>query len=252
MRKISFIILLFLSISCEKTNKKSSIEENLIKKNKSSLFMGLSPHMTDKDFDDKIKSLNISGKLNDGSFTVKVKDDEYYFRVYKYKNSITLGAHKQSNFIYTDYEEYERKTKEEYSKLKDFAEKIEAKYKDKKNESLTSIFFEDWGLERGDFGVYRDSSKTVAIKYNLENDKYDSEQYIKDNYKVFYTNESGRIVRSSAVDAIITLSYYYNEDFDKLLEEKKHKKIISKQSKIEELNKNVEKEKVLENNLHDL
>lgn len=251
MRKICFIILLFLSISCEKTNKKSSIEENLIKK-KSPLFMGLSPNMTDKDFDDKIKSLNFSGKLNEGSFTVKVKDEEYYFRVYKYKSSITLGAHKQSNFNYTDYEEYERKTKEEYSKLKDFAEKIQAKYKDKRNESLTSIFFEDWGLETGDFGVYRDSSKTVAIKYDLENDKYDSEQYIKDNYEVFYTNESGRIVRSSAVDAIITISYYYNEDFDKLIEEKKQKKIISKQNKIEEINKKVEKEKVLENNLHDL
>lgn len=252
MRKISFIILLFLSISCEKTNKKSTIEEDLIKNNESPLFMSLSPHMTDKDFDDEINSLNNSGKLTEGSFTVKVKDAVFYFRVYKDKSSIWLYADNLNNFYYTDYDEYERQIKEGYRKINDYFKKIEYKYKDKKNESLTNIFFEDWSSESGDFGVYRDSSKTVTIENRLDIDEFKSEQYIKDNYKTFSTDKNGRVVSSGHVDATIIIHYYYNEEFDKLLEEKKHNKVISEQNKIDELNKKTVQEKVLENNLNDL
>ena len=248
IRSIFFMIIILLSISCfEKSNNLDNSE----KKNRPPLFMGLSPDMTDQEFEDEINNLNFSGKLQSGHFVVKI-DEKYWFNITKDENSISLFADNRTNFTYADYDGYIKKKEIANSRFKEIIKKIEDKYKDKKNESLTNMLFKDISLEGRTMGVYRDLSKTVSIQFNYHIDDYDSEQHIKDNYEYFSTDERGRIVRSSSENISINISYYYNDDFDKILKKKIDDKIFSEQNEIEELKRKEEKEKVLENNLKDL
>lgn len=226
--------------------------DNLEKTNRLPLFMGLSSDMTDKEFEDEIKNLNSSNKLQSGNFVVKIEGDKFWFTVSKDENSISLFADNRTNFTYADYDEYIKRKKNADSRFKEIIKKIENKYKNIKNESLTNMFYDDNRIAGRKSGVYRDLSKTISIRFNFHTDDYESEQDIKDNYEYFYTDEKGRIVRSSTEDISINISYYYNDDFDKILKEKIDDKVFSEQNEIEELKRKEEKEKVLENNLKDL
>ena len=59
MKKILIVILLMLGLTnCKNQNKKTNSDKKLVKQDYSTLFLTLSPKMTDNEFQDEINHLN--------------------------------------------------------------------------------------------------------------------------------------------------------------------------------------------------
>lgn len=259
MRKIYFLIIILLSISCKKTNeksnneqpiiKKSSNQKDLNKKNKTPLFLSLSPNMTDKEFDYEIENLNISGELDKGRFIIKSGDDQFSFNVERAEDYIYLHTHKPSNFNYINYKEYRNGTDQNYNRFIKFVDKIKNNFYERKNEVLTNQYVKAWNKQDLNIEIYADSSETILIHYNINYDEYDSEQDIKEKYKTFHTNENGNIVRSNMFIFTMLIQYHYTKSFNKMLEDKIRKNIKDAENVSNDFKIKKEKEKFLEDNI---
>lgn len=197
-----FITCIFVLLSsCNSNNEKGVTKTNpTIKKNKDyqSLFLGLNPKMSDKEFSNKIVELNKTGKLENKKFPLSINGEEFLFDINKKQNSIrlsytdeyTLQKKCKSSLFFKKYKsEFQSKRNKFYKQKNSFINILKKKYSLNKYQFPKNFDFDRIGLE-----CYEDCGYTIFID--------------KDKYIVFGTTIYG------LEDYFILTGGKYNEDND--------------------------------------
>lgn len=168
---IKIICLIFLFSSCNNRQDKSKIPLKKEKKTYQSIFLGLSPNMSENEFSTKIKELNKNGKLEDGKFPLLVDGQEFLFEINKRQNSIKLSYSEEYSVQEKHYLLYEKFDKEFskkgiwFDKCKNnFFKILNKKYKLNKLQIPSKIDLEKIGLEYcDDYKIFVDQNKYILF-----------------------------------------------------------------------------------------
>jgi hypothetical protein len=244
---ILVIISLFLLLSsCNGKNDKDINKTNpTIKKNKvyQSLFLGLNPQMSEKEFSNKIVELNKTGKLENKKFPLSIDGEEFLFDINKRQNSIRLN--------YTDEYTLQKKCK---SSL--FFKKYKVEFNSKRNKfnkqkiSFINILEKKYLLNKFQFPK------------NFDFDRIGLECYVDCGYKIFVDKDKYIVFGTSIYGLedyyILTGGTYHEEKdednvFDKMITNHNYgMKIFIYYFPIKEFDKIIQNEINLENHLKEL
>lgn len=256
----SILVSLFILLSScnNKNNSVKNSTNSTIKKhnNYKSLFLGLSPQMSDKEFSNKIVELNKSGKLENNKFPLLIDGEEFLFEINKKHNSIKLSFKdeytlqkkcKSSLFFKQNRKEFLSK-RIKFNKYKiSFINILKKKYSLNKFQFPKNFNFDKIGLE-----CYEDCSYTIFV----DKDKYvvfGTSIYGLEDYYILTGNKyNEETEKENVFDKLITnhnygisifIHYFSIQEFDKLYKEeltleKKYKKY--EDNKIQKLKKNSE------------
>ncbi len=169
---IKFCPILFL-IYCSKNEQfinnidKDSIT-NINKGNYSPVFLGLSPNMTDKEYDLQIKKLNKDGILEGNDFTINDNNKLYVFNVSKTSKSIRLEFNDFVTVITTPNENVSQESNSNYELEKNQIQKVfNKKYKKANIQLPENIDFAKFDFTLNNYTLYKDSDKYVLLGYSM-------------------------------------------------------------------------------------
>lgn len=241
--------------NCKNQNKKTNSDEKLVKQEYSPLFLSLSPKMTDNEFQDEINHLNDEKKLDLGYFIIPVRDKRYKFFVYKTEKTIRLNYYEDKSLTINDFDvniadEYIRDAE---TKTSEIIQIFEDKYGRPKIKFPLVASLSDYDISKYN-NIYQDSSKTVLVGYNIfgtRDPTPNPEELFVDSANNINTYE-----KDIPYGFSITIDYYYNEDFEKLLKKIHLDTEINEQKRQMKFKEDAEKRKKdeddLKNNLNNL
>lgn len=160
----SLISLLFCSmiLSCNnKVEEKSKKDEF-----HPTLFLTLSPYMSDNQFYNESKKLNQNNKLEKGKFVLRLNNKNYFFNVDKYKHSITLSYSKNEEVLFSSLS-YERSDvlNNKYEQiLNDIKPVYDRKYIKNDKQIPLGGFYPLGNLK---YTLYKDKDKYILFGYKL-------------------------------------------------------------------------------------
>ena len=246
----SLISLLFCSMILSCNNK---VEEKLKKDEfHPTLFLTLSPYMSDDQFYNESKKLNQENKLEKGKFVLRLNNKNYYLNVDKYKHSITLSYSKNEEVLFSSlsYERSDVLNSKYEQVLNDIKPVYDKKYiKNNKQIPLGGFY----PLENLKYTLYKDKDKYVLFGYKLIVNRIGSEterqkdlDELNRQMGIKSKSDNSMFTRLSSNDPKITfgikikIDYFEKGYIDSLLV--KFDKDI-KDSKLKEQNTNQLKEK---------
>ncbi len=172
---IKIICLIFLFSSCNNRQDKSKIPLKKEKKTYQSIFLGLSPNMSENEFYTKIKVLNKNGKLQDNKIPLLVDGQEFLFEINKRHNSNKLSYSEEYSVQEKNYLLYKKFNKEFsekgvfFNKCKNnFLNILNKKYKLNEFQIPSKIDLDKIGLEYCDeYKIFVDQNKYVFFGTNF-------------------------------------------------------------------------------------
>lgn len=262
-RKLIFIGILFISSSCEQSDKINNENKTIIspysnvkvleeKTSHSPLFLGLSPHMNDDEFDNRIKQLQEKGNLDGYNFSI----NNVNFLVKKTKNSIRLDlveteSYSPNNINYQKSENLLLKYKSKKDKILNV---YSSKYKRNNVQLPNNIDLTNFKLNKEKYILFKDDAKYILFGYSLPGAIYPSEQERKDaedaqpkREKLFGedTFSSGNEIVHYDFGLEIQIDYIDKKDMDKMIDlmikESQEKNVKHRTSEKEKSRKNAVK-----------
>ena len=309
MKRTFSILIIFLLLSCanDKKDKKSIPESKVIEKKiepkiqHNPIFLNLSPRMDYKEYNSKI---GLNKELKKGKLTLLLDKKETEFKVHKNKDRITLKFNNVKEISVNELNESYSKyyLKENEKMLSDFLKIFEENYgkslsilpfrKNRNGAYFNNIHYKeniggiknknliDYGFEKINYLVFRDSVKVVFVGYDkngkivlsgdelmkiVENGKNrktikksNSEKSLKEQlleYEKSGESEkkelSNRFFGNTTSEKFgldLEINYYHKEDFENLVKEMKKDKINfeNAERRYDSIKKN-EKENLIEN-----
>ena len=213
MRKIFFLSLLIFSfISCK--NKEST--ENIIREEHQPLFIGLSPKMTDNEFEEEISNLNHEKKLDSGDFIIPINNKTYKFKVSKTGKTVRLLCTEYHTMYVKNFDINiaEERISDAETIISEIIKIFEEKYGDSKIRFPVGAPFLDYKMNSEYYNIYQDSYKTVLMGYDIYDTRDPTPSSEERFADVAVDGENSKREIDHGFRVII--DYYYNEDFDKL------------------------------------
>lgn len=262
MKNISTLIIIFFSLLFLLSCKKSSLKENknIFKKEKiyHPIFLSFSPEMTESEFENEIKERTWDDTLELGKFIIELNSKKYTFDIGKGENSIILyynveEVHSRENLSIAKSEKI---LKEYDSEINSFIELFKSKKEyvefpmPKLEENLNDVY------------LFRNENKSVLLTFRKTGQIIMSQKE-KDNYYSKIKNKSildlfnMKVVSGTEKFSLdIWLSYYSNEEIDKIIsktnETIRNRKIEKEVLEIEIKRKNKERNEKLKKNINNL
>lgn len=232
-----------------------------------SIFIGLSPKMSDKTFSEAITKLNNENKLIDNKFPVIVENENYLFSIQKTRNSIKLNYSKQEtksseNINYEISDKYLRKYNSEKDK---FIKVFDSKYSLSEVQLPKNILLQNYDLNKEYYRLYKDLEKSILLGFSVIGDKYPSKEEIMiaeqekrkktpdhplENVGDFIINEQNDNYVIFGIE--IEINYYHNDEMENLLFRMKNESDKIKENEDETLKNDLHKVKIAKKNLNEL
>lgn len=226
MKKIIVLVFCFLSINCNK------------KKIEKPLFLDFYPTLSNEEFEEKISELTKKGILEKGYFNILIKNNKIPFSIGGSNGSVLPKSISLSH-------------SEVYNEKKQLTENLKINWNNKiigiteilKNKYPMDFYFKNLK----DFQTKKIINNYNSVFENLDititNDNYDYVVF-RDTFKTIllsYSQLQKIDLKAKEYDLGINIGYFYNSDFDSILNENINFKIREKEIKLEE-----EKEKIKE------
>lgn len=207
-KKITIILTYLLIASCKHSEIKPATQppktKSVVNSNssvESGLFLGLDYRLTQNEFDSKLDSLEKSGRLNNGKFTIKLNETDVSFTIVKTKKSILLYSEvtKEKELQSVDARDFTRLEYENFREIvEEFRDFFENKYKDYSTELLD---LSKYGFKQKYNHIYLTPSKAIIIGYTLIPNHYDIPSTDSHKKKFGY---------------ILEINYFHNSDFENI------------------------------------
>ena len=176
LKKILWLSVLYVSISC--IQKEQNIEKTIsnssnsagASKNYKPLFLGLSPEMSDVEYQNQIKLLNQRGTLHNSVFTIESNENFPDFYVKKEHNSIRLWYKNFTKYNNDELSsEFSKELVEEYTLTKNEILKVYSKKYDKNDWQFPEgTYLPSYNFPQEDYIILKDSDKYIVIGYSLK------------------------------------------------------------------------------------
>lgn len=176
MSKISLAILVSLVfISCKKLNDKTLNTDQQIPptetksiKNHPPLFLGLSPYMSDRDFEKQIGKLERQGDLQEGLFYLDAKVGfDFTFAIHKTNYSIMLSTRGGFQRHFDTLDGWRKLISENEDTKDDLLEMYSKKYKRSKIQLPNNFRSSSFGINNKSYTLFEDDEKYVLIGYTI-------------------------------------------------------------------------------------
>ena len=224
MKKIIVLVFCFLSINCNK------------KKIEKPLFLDFYPTLSNEEFEEKISELTKKGILEKGYFNILIKNNKIPFSIGGSNGSVLPKSITLNH-------------SEDYNEKKQLTEKLKINF-NHKIVGITELLKNKYPLDFKFKNLNDFQTKKTINKYNdffyyidITNDTYDY-MVFRDTSKTIvlsYSQLRNINIKSKESTLSINIGYFYNSDFDSILNENINFKIREKEIKLEE-----EKEKIKE------
>lgn len=252
LQKLFTLIICSLLVFCSKKEDKPTVKE-IVKIEKQEhiaftpIFLGLSPKMTDQEFNTSIKKLNSIGKLENNQFPLIISNEEYFFTIKKEKNTLELNFAKDTLIKHSlnpkyDYQKYLKLNLIYNFKKNKIIQLFKSKYKLDAIQLPTNIDLKRYSLPLKNYLLFKDKEKYILLGSEIISCENPLELEIK-NDKARDKNGLSMPLMYDREDLFfglnLSINYYHYQDFKELLDkmllasenQKKNQDLLHKKEK---------------------